>query len=292
MNYKLKVGDEIPDRIREILRKQIRRAAAVLADRVDDGDEPIHDARKWLKKVRAMLRLVKPALGEKAWQREDRRIRRIAKRLAQRRDAEVLDQTMKKLRRDHKESATRQALTKLRRSISVAQDALPTKLRGKERKSRKKLKEARRRVKELPLEKLGWRELSQGIEATYRAGAEALAAADRTRAPEALHEWRKRVKDLWYQLRVLQLVRRDELGRMAEDAKQLSLRLGDDHDLFMVKGAAKTAKLQRKDLKRIMGLVQEGRLELEEDALALGRRIYSESPEAFARRISASAEAC
>ncbi len=286
MNYQLKVGEELPDRVRQILRKQIRRAASLLANRLDHRDEPVHGARKWLKKVRAMLRLVKPALGEDAWRREDRRFRRIARTLAGRRDAEVLTLTLKKLRHRRAKPAVHAALARLSHRVAGGRGKVPAKLRGQERKSRAQLRIARARVAGLPLARLGWRDLCRGLEETYRAGAAALAKAGRTRAPEDLHEWRKRVKDLWYQLQVVQPVQRLELGALAEDAKQLSLRLGDDHDLFLVEHAATTARLDRREVKRILDLTRGGHQELQEDAFALGRRLYAKAPADFARHLT------
>ena len=286
MNYQLKVGEELPDRVRQILRKQIRRAATLLADRLDHRDEPVHGVRKWLKKVRAMLRLVKPALGEDAWRREDRRFRRIARALAGRRDAEVLTDTLKKLRHRRAKPAVHAALTKLSRRVDKGRGKASAKLRGLERKSRAKLRTARARVAELPLADLGWWDLCRGLEETYRAGAAALDQAERTRAPEDLHEWRKRVKDLWYQLQVVQPLQRRKIGVLAEDAKQLSLRLGDDHDLFLVEHAAAAAKLDRHDVRRILDLTRGGHQELQDDALALGRRLYAEAPADFARHLT------
>jgi hypothetical protein len=178
------------------------------------------------------------------------------------------------------------ALTQLSRRVAGDPGRLPAKLRGKERKSRAKLRSARHHVAELPLGRLGWPDLCRGLEETYRAGAAALAQAERTRAPEDLHLWRKRVKDLWSQLKVVQPLQRQKLGALAEDAKQLSLRLGDDHDLFLVEHAAVSAKLDRHGLKRILDLTRTGHQELQDEALALGRRVYARSPEDFARQLT------
>jgi len=292
MNYKLKAGEQLQERVRKILRGQMREASDLLAN-APESDAPIHGARKWLKQARAVLRLTKPALGEKAWRREDRRIRRIARTLAERRDAQVLRITVKKLKDQQTNPAVHSALAKLGRNISAgAAEAAgaPRKLRKQEAKGRARLKSTRRRVKELPLGQLDWPELSRGILETYRAGAEALASAGRDRSPEELHEWRKRVKDLWYQLRVLQPIQKREMSALAEDAKQLSLRLGDDHDLFMVETAAKAAKLKPRELQLVLSFIEQGREELQDAAFKLGRQVYAEEPEIFRKRIEKRAE--
>jgi len=47
----------------------------------------------------------------------------------------------------------------------------------------------------------------------------------------AFHEWRKRVKDLWYQAQIVQKLNETVLCEIAESAKNLGQQLGDLHDL-------------------------------------------------------------
>src|SRR5579871_203650 len=116
MNYQLKAGQKLQKRVRKIIRGQIGEAADLL-ERKPDSNEPIHGARKWLKKARAVLRLTKAALGQEAWKREDKKIRKIARTLSARRDAQVLTITVKKLKGKHGPEV-RAVLTKLAKTIS------------------------------------------------------------------------------------------------------------------------------------------------------------------------------
>jgi len=47
----------------------------------------------------------------------------------------------------------------------------------------------------------GWSAVAPGVECSYRSGRKALVTIRRDPADESFHEWRKRVKDLWYQVR-------------------------------------------------------------------------------------------
>ncbi len=289
MNYELKAGQKLQKRVRKIIAGQIREAADLL-EKKPVSNAPIHGARKWLKKARAVLRLAKPALGEKAWKKEDKKIRRIARTLSARRDAQVLTITVTKLKDRHESPEVRAALTKLAQTVRKDSQESAGGLGKQERKGRAKLQTARRSVRELPLKQLDWPELSKGIAETYRAGATAQAAAGKMRAPDELHEWRKRVKDLWYQLRVIEPIQRKEISALAEGAKQLSLRLGDDHDLFMVAAAAKSAKLKRRELQLVLDLIEKERTQLQQQAFELGQKVYSESPATFEKKIEERAE--
>ena len=49
-----------------------------------------------------------------------------------------------------------------------------------------------------------------------------------------MHEWRKRVKDLWYHCLLLQDAWKPVMSALADEAHELSDRLGDDHDLAVL----------------------------------------------------------
>ena len=57
----------------------------------------IHDARRCLKRLRALLRLIRPALAESIYRREANRIAGIGKLLADARDQHVMQQTLAKI---------------------------------------------------------------------------------------------------------------------------------------------------------------------------------------------------
>jgi CHAD domain-containing protein len=109
--------------------------------------------------------------------------------------------------------------------------------------------------------------------------------ADRSRAMQDLHDWRKRVKDLWYELRILKPIEPKEMGRLADDTKRLAHLLGDDHDLAVLEEAAKSARLDSKELKQLSKQIHIRRAGLQRESFQLGHRLYQESPSAFVRRI-------
>jgi CHAD domain-containing protein len=136
-----------------------------------------------------------------------------------------------------------------------------------------------------PLDALTVDDLPKALKRTYARGREAFAVADRDPTAEHLHEWRKRVKDLWYQERLLEETWPGVLKAQAKEAKKLSKILGEDHDLAVLSALlqddAKLAALSGE----IQGLIAERRAELLSRARALGRRVYAERPKHFARRL-------
>ena len=97
VTYRLSIADDVPSSVRACAHEQLDRAIGRLEHAGDDSVEAIHDARKHLKKSRALLRLVRPALGSKAYRRENDALRDAGLALSGARDADVLVETVDKL---------------------------------------------------------------------------------------------------------------------------------------------------------------------------------------------------
>ncbi|HXO92541.1 MAG TPA: CHAD domain-containing protein, partial [Candidatus Acidoferrum sp.] len=123
----------------------------------------------------------------------------------------------------------------------------------------------------------------------YKRGQRGLAKTIDDPVPENFHKWRKRVKDIWYQLRILQPLNRLVLEEMAHDAEVLGELLGREHDLDFL-----LARLEKEsgdealagELAQLQKLITKRCKRLRRDALELGRRFYAEPAKAFAKRIS------
>ena len=104
-----------------------------------------------------------------------------------------------------------------------------------------------------------------------------------------MHKWRKEVKQLWYQLRLLTPLNRVVLEKIAGDARSLGQLLGCEHDYaflwqrFNEKQPEAVLERERIDLEKLIR--QRGR-RLQRNATELGRRFYAEPPKAFAKRIA------
>src|SRR5687767_12453521 len=97
MTYRFKLQEPIADGVRRIGLEQIDIAAAKLAGKKDDPAVAIHDARRCLKRLRALLRLVRPGVAETTYRRETDRLVGIGRMLAGARDLHVMQQTLGKL---------------------------------------------------------------------------------------------------------------------------------------------------------------------------------------------------
>jgi CHAD domain-containing protein len=267
--FRLKQDEAIPDGVRRIALGRIDHAIDALAEASQEG---VHDARKDMKKLRALLRLVRGEVGDKVFRREADTFRDAARELSGVRDADVMLATLAELeeRYDAEVGPVRQALEAHRiltaggGRMQAAETAVAI------------LTEARGRVDDWPLERDGFEALEEGLERTYRRGRRDWRAALKEPSTENLHEWRKRVKDLWYHCSILQETWKPVMTALADEAHELSDRLGDDHDL---------AVLLEFGAESLEPLITTRRAELQEEAFAYGSRLYADKPKAFVRRI-------
>lgn len=98
MAYRLKRAESVGDGLRRIAREQIDKAVAELTDADLDRHEAVHQFRKRAKKIRGLIRLVRPALGD-IYGQENGWYRDAARKLSRVRDAEALLESLHSLRR-------------------------------------------------------------------------------------------------------------------------------------------------------------------------------------------------
>jgi CHAD domain-containing protein len=103
-----------------------------------------------------------------------------------------------------------------------------------------------------------------------------------------LHEWRKQAKYLWHQLQVLQPIQPGQLTALADQAHTLANALGDDHDLAILAHKFLEASDKfpdRATMHTLADLIANRRALLQEEAMALGHRLYAEKPRKFVDRL-------
>lgn len=285
MKYALTPDERLSDGLCRIAKKQIRAIRKELREsRPECQSESIHEARKSVKKVRALLRLVRGGLGKKFYRRENGAFREIAHALSDYRDVEVQLKTLDKLRQRGRTPATNN-FEGLRRDLLKRHERLLRESRSRKKALRADLETARKRVKKWPANRLKRSDICLGIKKIYKRGGKAMAIAEQSRTMEDLHEWRKRVKDLWYQLRVIQPLCPQVMSRFVDQMERLSDDLGDDHDAVMLMEAAKGSKLSTEESEALARMIEARRAGLQTSAFKLGRHAYAEKPGAFVSRI-------
>jgi CHAD domain-containing protein len=283
--YRLKQGEPVPEGVARIARGRIDHAMDALnGDAGDDPEEAVHDARKDMKKLRALLRLVRGELGEKTFRRESAAFRDAARELAGVRDADVMLATLGALEERYPDELPADAAGGLRQALEAHKLRTAAGARGQAAKGAIAiLSEARGRVKDWPLEQDGFETFEAGLRRTYRRGRRDWRTAASDPSPENLHEWRKRVKELWYHCSILEETWKPVMAALADESHELSDRLGDDHDLAVLLAWAHEHAADGHE--ELEALVARRRQELQDEAFAYGARLYADKPKEFVRRI-------
>ncbi|HEY0592225.1 MAG TPA: CHAD domain-containing protein [Thermoanaerobaculia bacterium] len=274
MAYRIDLTLPLPQEIRRILGEELGGAAAELRGRDRPRDEAIHEARKHLKKGRALLRLVRPFLGPSfAWENDV--CRAAAHLLATARDAAAMAEAVDRLREASRDPSAWDAL-RARVGERASSRAMPP---GEEERILATIEERLRGVEmrlrswgELPSEPP---DLAPGAMRVIESGGRRYRVARRSRDPESVHAWRKRAKDLWYHARLLR-----GLGPLVDGLEasvdRLAEVLGQRHDLDVLESLfrAEPNLLEGSDPARLAGEIGVLRARLDEEAALLGEMIY------------------
>ncbi len=289
MPYRLENGEAVEDGFRRCAREQLDTAIGKLTEGVEeDPVEAVHSARKALKKDRSLLRLGRAALESGQRRTEADAFRDVARRLGGMRDSDVMIEALDDLAERFAGQQPKRTFTAIRRFLIAQRDAERQQLvqSGVINDAVGDLQSARLRIDDWRLRSGGWSAIEDGLLRTYRRGERAFHAAQAEPTSENLHDWRKRAKDLWYQLRVLRPLAWHSIGGQVDDAHRLSDLLGDDHDLAVLRATLLASGGEIKaDVEPVIALIDHRREQLKIEAFFLGERLYAERPKAFRRRM-------
>jgi CHAD domain-containing protein len=282
VHFELGMNESVDDGLRRIVREQVD-LAAWHAQRVGEADEHVHEVRRSMKRIRAVLRMVRNSIGEESYRRDNAMLRDVARELSAARSATIRVATLEALPEWNAPDA--RSVAGLHSRLIDDASALTQSLQGEEL------------VRSLELARVGLRawtltpelvRMVSGVRRTYRRGRLGMANAYADRATDHFHEWRKRVKYLRHQMEVLAAVLPDAMDLVTEGLGELGYGLGVDHDLADLGGAVdgpegnSLSPTDQRDLLTSIGL---RRQELQADLRPLAEQLYAQPPRDFASRI-------
>lgn len=260
---------------RAALRGEIERALVLVSARRSLDDDGIHEVRQALKQARAALRLLRDAVTDADYRRENRALRDAARPLAPARDLAVMLQLVDGLMATRKLRRYRSLLAALRVRLreSHAEHVAVVRAARIKRSLRALLEQSLRRTARWRLPHDPRRVYRAGVLRIYARGRRDLHAALARDSAAALHEWRKQAKYLGAALALLAHDR-----TKAKAAHEIARRLGDDHDLALL--GAELGRIAEGRL--LKARLEKKRRKLQQRAVKLARRLYKPSPERFA----------
>jgi CHAD domain-containing protein len=280
MAFAIEAGEPLSEALRRVVAEQVRH----VLDLRGEGDvvARVHELRKRIKQLRALLRLVRPELGE-AFPPLNARLRAAARDLSAIRDAHVLLAVVDKLT-EHAADDDREALSTVRRVLETAD------IVNVEATIAHAIEEVHS-VQSLigsalwPLDdRFGV--IGRGLQRTYRDGRRAMHQAVDSAKPAAFHQWRKRTKDHWHQLQLLRNAAHADFHARGALAKELSDVLGDDHDLTLFHDRVSVdSALPAAARNRVLTLAYEAQQRLQHRARTLGEQLYDARPRRFRKHV-------
>ncbi len=286
-SYRLKGGEAPAEGIRRIALGRADKAVEELGG--GELADSIHSGRKDLKKLRSALRLVRGELGDDLYRAENRRYRDAGRLLARSRDAEVKVQTLRSLRERFGEDLPRDLADAWLAALERERDEIAGKAASEAggsriAEARAAIAAGRAEIDGWPLRDDSWQLVEAGLLRSYRRGRRAMNRTRSNPATENVHEWRKRTKDLWYQLRILRDAWKPVLGETADQAHGLADLLGDHHDLAVLVEDLASRELPG-DRDAVRTAIDRRQDELLAGAFDTGARLFAEKPKAFGRRL-------
>ncbi len=260
----------------------------------------VHEARKALRRVRGLLRLVRDEVGKEVYRRENVLLRDTGRVLSAARSLAVMHSTVAGLGWRYKKQMRKRALGDMLAALDARRDEEEAAVFD-DRSLRPlvaTLRSARARYAAVPVEGMtgevpsirnDFRAIAPGLQRVYGRGRRRMNMAFDLRTEPAFHDWRKRVRYLRFQTEALAPMWPEVVGGLASSVDGLAELLGEEHDL------AELAELLRTDdglgsarsRELLRAVCEFRRRELQEHARPIGLRIYAEDPQDFVARFGA-----
>ena len=288
MPFVLKPSRPIAGEICRNADKQLALAIRNLQKTGDRGsDDAVHNARRHVKKVRAVLRLVQPVLGD-AYVDANARMRTASRMLAPIADGEAVVDTIARLRKRYGLRLTQRTLESIRKALlqrsaridrKAALDRVLPQVAAV-------LREERRRLSRWTLHAHGFRAIEPGLEKSLRRARKAMKRVATRPTADRYHLWRRRVKDLWFQVRLIEARCGRKLTNDERRLEALDGCLGEYHNVVLLEQILiGEALVSRRETVRCLQLLRRYQSTLRHRATAIGQRAFAEKPRHAVRRV-------
>jgi len=290
-SFSISKRESVKENINRILSDQVGYILEHCRGEQKDIHYSIHEIRKSIKRIRALLRLIREEIGYSTYYRENIFFRDINRSISDLRTYNVLNITLKKFQTDLSNTIPGETFEPLIKSIIEQRDLLLSGMLSKDSALNnlpEKILEAGDRIRKLPVEQNGFEVFEGGLQRTYRQGRKYFSIAYENPGMHPLHDMRKRIKYLWYQMEILKPVHPGIMRAIFNSLGKISEGLGVYHDLDVL-----TEYLQNNDTQLEPRVVETliDASELKKTTLLpriwkQAGPIYSEKPGAFVGRMN------
>jgi hypothetical protein len=294
MSFELNQRKHINRELTKIVRRQLRNTTDALT--TSSGTKfrnAVHESRKSVKKVRAVAACLEQA-GAQLPRKDRKRLKAAAHALSSLRDSTAIIDTFDRLHHRYPARLSEHTYKILRQGLVGARNRQEARARrdGVVGEAAKRLEKTRESTKTWTSSSITWSDTVDVVADSYRRSRRAMKRARTTGQSATVHHWRKELKMLWYQLRLVKPLTTGVAPLIAE-LKRLETELGDDHNLVVLAATLRGCpdlRSMRAEIRQVDRLAARMRQSLRRRAFALGRRLYARKPEAFARWLRSSSQ--
>ncbi|SFV26696.1 CHAD domain-containing protein [Hyphomicrobium facile] len=286
MPYRFKINEPVEKGFRRIAREQFDSSIAELSGPTADP-KGVHECRKSIKRLRALIRLSAVSVGTKKARRRTKALGEIGRLLSARRDQTVMFETIQKLADEFPEAVA--AFVPLKAALTARAGNQPERLDAETADRARGLLDAEaKKIERLDFKHKGFAALAGGLETSYRKARKAIAYAYDEPTDENFHELRKAVQWHWRQMALLARAWPDEFAVRVNASRELSQWLGDDHDLAVLVVAVSAAPDMADEQKEAaIAICRRQQQVLRAKAEFRVKRLFSEKTRAFIKRAAA-----
>ncbi len=275
-------GSCIGTGLRKIATLQLEAAIAGLETKRGDP-EAVHDARTYVKKVRAIIQIASPAFPAPLRRKLIAELRAASSRIGALRDADVHLETIDALLRQH--GLADKGYSSLRARL------LELTIRRRAR-ANTRIEKVIATLRKICTGSAAWpchlvrpEDVRKRIRRTYRQGRIGLNACEASPDPEPFHCWRKHVKRLWYQLRLTSRFWPQDAARLIRQAGDIGELAGRERDLTLLKEtlckwSSTTAS------RHLITLIEKEVPRLRGKAIRKGKHFYRTRPAKFLEKLA------
>ena len=294
MAFRIRPDRPFTAEFRKVARKQLDKAIHFLENQPEGPHEAINDARKKFKRVRALYRLIQPDAKEFR-QRENARIRDMAKTLSKVRDATALVETVDYLTSEATSPDEVSALAFASKALLERRDRIASEeldLADKIAAAIRTCREAIDALDELELDDSS-RKTSRRLAKAWRKQASRAAAdlvtCEEGADAEAFHDLRKVGQTYWMHLALLSDLWPSAMQAKRREAKALVDVLGHEHDLSVLTQVVNENPDLFGDsdtLARLIGAIIARQQDLRQRAIEQARLVFADDASTEAARIA------
>lgn len=290
MPYRIIESRHLCGELKRILNEQMQAALEDLEHFEEDSPGKVHDIRKRCKKCRAALRLIRGAIGGDAYQELNGLYRDAAHLLEDYRRGTVYMKLTRELCEEIQDEGAQRMLAAFEAALRAGHEQQYANLSAEGERMREvaaKLGAAQEKAASLAFAD-EFDAAAYGLGRNYKRGRRGFARAYRNPSAANFHEWRKRVKYLWYHVRMLRGMWPEVMQAWRSELNTLGKALGDHHDYCeyerMLRGTPEILTAE-KDVETAAELLREKRAQIESEAQRTGARVFAEKKKEFVRRL-------